>query len=123
MSTLPPFSLRDVHGQTHAFPAARPALLCFVRADCPTCGISMPLIQLTGLPAPAVEWSDYPEWRPGCGSRSVEPDLVERLQAEASGSPLRARRIEIAAADDEFEFMFDQGLSDGLPLVPPTPER
>ena len=25
--------------------------------------------------------------------------------------------------DDEFEFMFDQGFSDGLPVVPPTAER
>ena len=25
--------------------------------------------------------------------------------------------------DDEFEFMFDQGFSDGLPVIPPTPER
>src|SRR5436190_17069116 len=47
MSTLPAFSLRDLQGQTHAFPASRPALLCFVKADCPTCGISMPLIEAT----------------------------------------------------------------------------
>ena len=47
MSTLPAFSLRDLHGQTRAFPASRPALLCFVKADCPTCGISMPLIEAT----------------------------------------------------------------------------
>jgi len=36
---------------------------------------------------------------------------------------LRARRIDIASQDDEFEFMFDQGFTDGLPVVPPTPER
>ena len=36
---------------------------------------------------------------------------------------MRARRIDIAQQDDEFEFMFDQGFSDGLPLLPPTPER
>ena len=34
--------------------------------------------------------------RPGCGSKSVEPGIAERLAAEAEGSPLRARRIEIA---------------------------
>jgi hypothetical protein len=49
--------------------------------------------------------------------------VAERLQAEAEGSPLRARRIEIGESDDPFEFMFDQGLTDGLPVVPPTPER
>jgi hypothetical protein len=45
------------------------------------------------------------------------------LRAEAENSPLRARKIEIAPDDDEFEFMFDQGFTDGLPVVPPTPER
>ena len=53
----------------------------------------------------------------------MDPIIAERLQAEAENSPLRARRIEIASQDDEFEFMFDQGFSDGLPLIPPSPER
>jgi len=70
-----------------------------------------------------VAWSDLPEWRPGCGSLSVDPLIAERLQAEAEDNPLRARKIEIGDADDTFEFMYDQGFSDGLPLVPPTPER
>ncbi|MGH8013035.1 MAG: TlpA family protein disulfide reductase [Candidatus Binataceae bacterium] len=81
------------------------------------------LAHLSQLPSPAVDWSAYPTSRPGCGSRSVEPGIVERLQAEADGSPIRARRIEIAPADDPFEFMFEQGLTDGLPVIPPTPER
>jgi hypothetical protein len=72
---------------------------------------------------PPIDWASYPESRPGCGSKSVEPGIAERLQAEAEGSPIRARRIEIAEQDDVFEFMFDQGLTDGLPVVPPTPER
>src|SRR5262245_28889611 len=77
-----------------------------------------------GAPAPvAVDWGEYPVSRPGCGSRSVEPAIAERLAAAAAGSPLRARRIEIGASDDPFEFMFDQGLTDGLPVLPPTPER
>ncbi len=70
-----------------------------------------------------VDWTALPEWRPGCGSLSVDPVIADRLRAEAENSPLRARKIEIASADDEFEFMFDQGFSDGLPLVPPTPDR
>jgi hypothetical protein len=78
---------------------------------------------LTGLPEPEVSWESFPEWRPGCGSRSVEPGIAERLAAEMEGSPLRARRIEVGESDDVFEFMFDQGLTDGLPVVPPTPER
>lgn len=207
MSALPPFSLADLQGRAHAFPAGRPLVLCFVHADCPTCGLALPLIEaahrafasrvpvwlvgqdrdnsvlverhhlslpmlddsalrvsyryqveivptlvladgegrplqriygfrqsdwvdlyarlarLTGLPAPTIDWSAYPAWQPGCGSKTVEPENADRLQAEAEGSPLRARRVEIGPSDDEFEFMFDQGLTDGLPVVPPTPER
>jgi len=76
------------------------------------------------LPAePVVDWGALPEWSPGCGSLSLDPVHNARLQAEASGSPLRARRVEVGELDDEFEFMFDQGFTDGLPVVPPTPER
>ncbi len=75
------------------------------------------------IPAPDLDWSAMPAWRPGCGSLSVDPLIAERLRARASGSPLRARRIEIASADDPMEFLFDQGMTDGLPVVPPTPER
>ena len=70
-----------------------------------------------------LDWDSLPDWRPGCGSLSVDPIIADKLRAEAENSPLRARKIEIAPADDEFEFMFDQGFSDGLPIVPPTPER
>ena len=70
-----------------------------------------------------LDWSALPEWRPGCGSLSVDPAHADRLQAEADNSPIRARRIEVGSLDDEFEFMFDQGFSDGLPVIPPTPER
>ena len=70
-----------------------------------------------------LDWSMLPEWRPGCGSLSVDPTHADRLQAEADNSPIRARRIDVGGLDDEFEFMFDQGFSDGLPVVPPTPER
>src|SRR3970040_2091796 len=208
MTALPGFSLLDSRGVERSFPTGRPALLCFVKEDCPTCVLSMPLIQaaheafhgavdvlvvgqdaegnaklierfgltapmlddsalkvsyayeidtvptviladgegnqqrqfvgfgrtdwqalferlvtISRAPAPVVEWATYPEWRPGCGSKSVEPGIAERLAAEAEGSPLRARRIEIGAADDPFEFMFEQSLTDGLPVIPPTPER
>jgi hypothetical protein len=206
ISSLPTFSLRDVQGREHSFPTGRPALLCFVREDCPTCGLTMPLIdavhgafsgavdvlsvgqegneilvdrhrlsvpmlddmavktsfaynleivptiiladsnggelarfegfakrdwqdmvarlsRLSGIKGPAIDWSAYPDLRPGCGSKSVEPGVAERLQAEASGSRLRARRIKLGSAEDPFDFMFDQGLTDGLPVIPPTPER
>ncbi len=206
--SLPAFTLTDLSGAERAFPSGRHALLCFVKEDCPTCVLSMPLIQaaaaafgeamdflcigqdaegnarlaerfgltapmlddsklhvsyrydidtvptviladgsgeeierfvgfgksdwqalfqrlisVTLAPAPVVDWQAYPEMRPGCGSKSVEPGIAERLQAEMEGSPLRARRIDVGESDDLFEFMFDQGLTDGLPVVPPTPER
>jgi thiol-disulfide isomerase/thioredoxin len=206
--SLPAFTLKDSRGGTRSFPSGRPALLAFVKEDCPTCNLTMPLIdaasrafegaldvlivgqeaegnallerrfrlaspvlddsalavsyryevetvptlfladasgsrlervegfykqewqslfaraaELAGRPGPSIDWSAYPELQPGCGSRSLEPGIAERLAAEAEGSPLRARRIDIAPSDDEFEFMFDHGLTDGLPVVPPTPER
>jgi len=40
-----------------------------------------------------------------------------------SGSTLRARRLDLAEAEDEFEYMHRMGWSDGLPLVPPTESR
>lgn len=208
MSQLPGFTLPDNTGPDRTFPAGRPSLLAFVKEDCPTCGLSMPLIEaahtafgegvdvlaigqeaegnavlverhalatpmlddsalqasyaydldtvptviladgaggelkrfvgfgrddwrtlfgdlatMTGLEPPATDWDTYPESRPGCGSRSVEPGIAERLAAEAEGSPLRARRIEVGRDDDLHEFLYDQGLTDGLPVIPPTPER
>jgi hypothetical protein len=75
------------------------------------------------LPAARIDWESLPPWRPGCGSRHLYPEIHDRLRAAADGQALTARRIEIAEADDVIEFMFDQGFSDGLPLVPPTPER
>jgi hypothetical protein len=64
-----------------------------------------------------------PVWRPGCGSLSVDPDRLPELRARFEAGRLRARRIELAEREDEHEAMFARGWSDGLPLVPPTPER
>ena len=64
-----------------------------------------------------------PEWRPGCGSLSVDPALIDGLRARFESHRLQARRIELADLEDEMEAMFDRGWSDGLPVVPPTPER
>ncbi len=204
---LPSFTLKDLGANERSFPAGRHALLCFVKEDCPTCRLTMPLIEaayrafgakldvwaigqdaegnaklvesnrlsapmlddsalsasfaygieivptivlaapdgaqlrrfegfdradwqnliaelarIGDLSAPKIDWDSYPAQRPGCGSKSVEPDVAERLEAAARGERLTARRIEIGA-QDEFEFMFERGLTDGLPVVPPTPER
>ena len=200
-SVLPPFSLADMAGEDRAFPTGSPALVCFVKEDCPTCNLVMPLLQaahdagavpvlaagqtregnrtlidrhglsmpllddstlkvsfaydvetvplvlaanadgeevdrLVGFdraewrafferhyPAADVDWESLPKWRAGCGSLTQDPVIAERLRAASENSPLRARKIEIAPADDVHEFLFDQGFTDGLPVVPPTPER
>ena len=64
-----------------------------------------------------------PDWRPGCGSRSVDPDLAPDLAVRFAASRLRARRVELAPLEDEFEALFERGWSDGLPLVPATEKR
>jgi hypothetical protein len=61
-----------------------------------------------------------PEWRPGCGSLSVDPLRARELELRFGRSRLRARRVELATAEDEHEACFDRGWSDGLPVVPPT---
>ncbi len=67
--------------------------------------------------------SDLPAMRPGCGSMSVDPDLVDELHVRFGASVLASRRIDVADAEDEIEMMFKRGWTDGLPVVPPTEAR
>jgi len=67
--------------------------------------------------------ADLPDQRPGCGSMSVDPDRVDALATRFGSSNLSARHIKFAELEDTFEAMYERGWSDGLPLVPPTPER
>ena len=169
MPSLPAFLLESSAGGDLSFPTGRPAVVCFVKEDCPTCNDVVPLLEAAhrqwagqvdvlligqttqgnarlierhGLSVPVLDdsllkvsfaadidtvptlfvadaqgeaetprigfvrdewqttltevspldldWSTYPEWRPGCGSLSVDPDIAARLQAEAENSPLRA---------------------------------
>jgi hypothetical protein len=64
-----------------------------------------------------------PDWRPGCGSRSVDPDLAPDLRVRFGSGALAARRVELAPLEDEIEALFERGWSDGLPLVPPSERR
>jgi hypothetical protein len=64
-----------------------------------------------------------PPHRPGCGSRTQDPDLAAARIAAAGAAQLRSRRVELGESEDDVEAMFERGWSDGLPLVPPTPER
>ena len=67
--------------------------------------------------------TDLPEFRPGCGSLSVDPNLSDELTVRFSGSKLKSRRLELATLEDDIEAMFDRGFTDGMPVVPPTEAR
>ncbi|MGR8921643.1 MAG: thioredoxin family protein, partial [Gammaproteobacteria bacterium] len=64
-----------------------------------------------------------PGYRPGCGSKSVEPGVAERLAIRFGGVDFHARRVDLAALEDAIETCFERGWTDGLPVVPPTEER
>src|SRR4029079_8525631 len=66
-----------------------------------------------------------PEIKPGCTSITQEPEFAARLaakRARAAGR-IRARELDLGALEDPFEALHQRGLTDGLPVVPPTPER
>ncbi len=64
-----------------------------------------------------------PEFRPGCGSRTLDPGFPERLATLYGGERLASRRVRLGESEDPFEAMAGRGWTDGLPVVPPTPER
>jgi hypothetical protein len=64
-----------------------------------------------------------PEFRPGCGSRTLDPPVADALAVRFEGHRLRSRRVEFSALEDEAEAMFDRGWTDGLPVVAPTEAR
>jgi hypothetical protein len=76
--------------------------------------------KLTGVAGLGV---DLPDWRPGCGSRTNDPDVLDARLIARTLPSLHARTVELGTAEDEIEAMYARGWSDGLPLVPPTPER
>ncbi len=76
--------------------------------------------RLTGLEALG---AGLPPFQPGCGSRSAEPGMAEILTARYGDPGIRSRRIAVEPHADPIEACFDRGWTDGLPVVPPTPER
>ena len=66
---------------------------------------------------------DLPEFRPGCGSRSLEPGIYENLISSYGDPGLSARVVRLEDWDDEMESCFDHGWTDGLPVTPPTDAR
>ena len=66
---------------------------------------------------------ELPEFRPGCGSLSVDPNRVDELRVRFEGGVLQSRRLELASLEDEMEALFERGWTDGLPVVAPTEAR
>jgi hypothetical protein len=64
-----------------------------------------------------------PSYRPGCGSRTLDPGVADELAVRFKGPSLASRRVELAELEDEMEAAFDRGWTDGLPVVPPTEAR
>ena len=64
-----------------------------------------------------------PEWRAGCASNTLEPGVAEDLKVRFGDTGLAARHITLGDAEDAIEACYERGWSDGLPLVPPTPQR
>jgi hypothetical protein len=72
-----------------------------------------------------LDLGDLPEQRPGCASLTRDPEVAARLaarRARAEGR-IRSRELRVGELEDPFEALHDRGLTDGLPVVPPTPER
>jgi hypothetical protein len=66
-----------------------------------------------------------PERRVGCASVTHDPEVAARLaarRARAQGR-IRSRELRVGELEDPFEALHERGLTDGLPVVPPTPER
>jgi hypothetical protein len=77
--------------------------------------------EITGMPQLGEE---LPPHRPGCGSMTQDPDTHARLTANDEGQKVFTSRIlELGSEEDSHEAMFARGWSDGLPVVPPTPEK
>ena len=66
-----------------------------------------------------------PARRPGCASRTRDPDVAGRLAARRARSEgrIRSRTLAVGGLEDPVEALHDRGLTDGLPVVPPTAER
>ncbi|MSR11803.1 MAG: thioredoxin [Gammaproteobacteria bacterium] len=62
-------------------------------------------------------------FKPGCGSKTLDPGMEAVLVLKFGPQLLKARAVALADAEDIMEACFERGWSDGLPVVPPTPLR
>jgi hypothetical protein len=83
------------------------------------------LAELAEQAGVVLDLDGLPEFRPGCASVTRDPATAASLAARAArrDGRIRSRAIEVGGLEDPFEALFERGLTDGLPVVPPTPER
>ena len=62
-------------------------------------------------------------FKPGCGSKTLEPGMEEQLIARFDDKLLSSRNIQFADLEDDAEGCYERGWSDGLPVIPPTRVR
>ena len=83
------------------------------------------MLALAAQAGTALDLDGMPEVRPGCASATRDPEVAARLaarRARAEGR-IRSRELRVGELEDPFEALHERGLTDGLPVVPPTPER
>jgi hypothetical protein len=83
------------------------------------------MLELAGQAGIDLDLDGLPEQRPGCASLTRDPEVAARLaarRARAEGR-IRSRELRVGELEDPFEALHERGLTDGLPVVPPTPER
>ncbi len=66
---------------------------------------------------------DLTDFKPGCGSKTQDPGMAEKLALKFGATNFNTRTVDIDEAEDIMEACFDRGWTDGLPVVPPTPLR
>jgi hypothetical protein len=66
---------------------------------------------------------ELPDQRPGCGSKNVDPGMPEILEVKYGDPAFQSRPVDVVNYQDDIELCYERGWSDGLPVVPPTPER
>lgn len=64
-----------------------------------------------------------PPFQPGCGSRTQDPGMPEKLALQFGNLTFASREIELSEDDDPAEIAYDRGWTDGLPVVLPTDLR
>jgi peroxiredoxin len=117
IESVPALFLVDRHG------AVLDSSVGFVRRDWER--IARNAAVASGTPAPQLfrDGEAIPDWRAGCASRTTDAAFQQELAVRRGRARLQSRRVEIGELEDPAEFFFERGLTDGLPVVPPTEAR